>query len=209
MIRIVVVDDQPAVRESLAAALSSEPDLAVVGQFASADWVLEGMTRVQSDVVVVDVSVPGFKDTQLCAALRLRHPGLRMLALTSLPSESGMVWAFKAGVKGMVLRDSAPGVLRQAVRTVVRAGSYVDPRMASMLVALARKGGCSKGPQALTLQERRIAELLPGGLTNSQIGKQLGISDQTVKTHMSNLMRKLDARDRTQAAVIAQRESVG
>lgn len=208
MIRILVVDDHPVVREGLVSVLSDEPDFAVVGQVGTAEQALTEATRLVPDVAVLDIRLPGMNGTDACAALRQRHPRLRVVALTSFANESTMLAAFASGAKGFAVKESEPGVLREAVRTVMTGGTFVDPRVAGKLVALATKGRRAKGPHGLTLQEMRVADLLPRGLTNREIGRELGISEQTVKTHVRQVMRKLDARDRTQAAALAQREGL-
>lgn len=208
MIRVVVVDDHPVVREGLAAVLGDELDFEVVGQFESAEQALEEVEQLEPDVVMIDIRLPGMNGTDGCAALREKRPGLRVVALTSLANESTMLAAFTAGAKGFAVKESDPEVLRHAVRAVMKGGIYIDPRVAGRLVALATKGRRAKGPHGLTLMEMRVAELLPRGMTNHQIGRMLDISEQTVKTHMRNLMRKLGANDRAQAAVLAERAGI-
>jgi two-component system NarL family response regulator len=107
-----------------------------------------------------------------------------------------------------VLKESEPSVLRQAVRQVANGETYADPRIAAKLVAFATKGRRTKGPFDLTLQEMRVLEKLPKGLTNRQIGGELGISEDTVKTHLSNALRKIKAKDRAEAAAFAVREGL-
>lgn len=207
-IRIMVVDDHPVVREGVAAVLSDEPDFTVVGQLGTAEQALEELARNEPDVLVLDIRLPGMHGTEACELVTRRYPRVRVIALTSFANESTMLAAFAAGAKGFAVKESEPSVLRQAVRTVTSGGIYIDPRVAGKLVTLATKGRRAKGPHGLTLMEMRVADLLPKGLTNREIGRQLGISEQTVKTHLRNLMRKLGARDRTEAAALAQREGL-
>lgn len=207
-IRILVVDDHPVVREGVAAVLSDDPEFTVVGQVGTAEQALEELDRAEPEVVVLDIRLPGMNGTEACELITQRHPRVRVVALTSFANESTMLAAFAAGAKGFAVKESEPNVLRQAVRTVTSGGIYIDPRIAGKLVTLATKGRRAKGPHGLTLMEMRVADLLPKGLTNREIGRQLGISEQTVKTHLRNLMRKLGARDRTEAAALAQREGL-
>ena len=207
-VRIIVVDDHPVVREGVVAVLSDEPDFTVVSQFGTAEHALDELSRSEADVVVMDIRLPGMNGTDACELVTQRHPRVRVVALTSFANENTMLAAFAAGAKGFAVKESEPNVLRQAVRTVVTGGIYIDPRVAGKLVTLATKGRRAKGPHGLTLMEMRVADLLPKGLTNREIGQQLGISEQTVKTHLRNLMRKLGARDRTEAASLAQREGL-
>lgn len=208
MIRILVVDDHPVVREGLVSVLADDPEFAVVGQAGSAEEAIQEASRLEPDVAVLDVRLPGMNGTDACGLLHAKHPRLRVIALTSFPNESTILAAFAAGARGFAVKESEPSVLRQAVRTVVGNGTYIDPRVAGKLVHLATRGRRAKGPLGLTLQEMRVAELLPRGLSNREIGRQLEISEQTVKTHLRNVMRKLGARDRTEAAALAQRQGL-
>lgn len=207
-VRILVVDDHPVVREGVAAVLADDPDFTVVGQLGTAEAALEELARNEPDVLVLDIRLPGMNGTDACELVAQRHPRVKVVALTSFANENTMLAAFTAGAKGFAVKESEPSVLRQAVRTVSAGGIYIDPRIAGKLVMLATKGRRAKGPHGLTLMEMRVADLLPKGMTNREIGRQLGISEQTVKTHLRNLMRKLGARDRTEAAALAQREGL-
>lgn len=207
MIRILVVDDHPVVREGLIAILNG-PDLAVCGQAGDGGQALSEAARLRPDVVILDVRLPGTTGVEVCAELRERIPGTRVVMLTSFPNHGVVMSAFAAGACGFVLKESDPAVIRQAVRTVADGSTFADPKVAAKLVALATRGRRAKGPFDLTLQEMRVLELLPRGLTNNEIGERLGIGENTVKTHLRNVMRKLGARDRVEAAAIALREGL-
>jgi DNA-binding NarL/FixJ family response regulator len=119
-----------------------------------------------------------------------------------------MLRAFAAGAKGFLVKESDPEVLRQALRMVAAGNTFVDPQVAGKLVAVATKGRRARGPYGLTLQEMRVLELLPKGLSNREIGTELSVSVETVKTHVRNAMRKLQVGDRAEAAAIAIREGL-
>ncbi|HEX2195470.1 MAG TPA: response regulator transcription factor [Actinomycetota bacterium] len=208
MIRILVVDDHPVVREGLIAILGDDPGFVVCGQAGTAAEAVAEAARLRPDVVVLDVRLPGATGVEVCADLAGRVPSTRVVMLTSFPNDGVLMNAFAAGARGFVLKESEPAVIRQAVRTVADGATYADPKVAGKLVALATRGRRAKGPYDLTLQEMRVLELLPRGLTNQEIGDQLGIGENTVKTHLRNLMRKLGARDRVEAAAIALREGL-
>ncbi len=208
MIRILVVDDHPVVREGLVALLGDEPDFVVAGQATTAAEALTEAARLRPDVVVMDVRLPDRTGVEACADLARQVPAAHVVMLTSFPNDGVMMGSFAAGARGFVLKESQPAIIRQAVRTVSDGGTYADPRIAGKLVALATRGRRAKGPFDLTVQEMRVLELLPRGLTNREIGDRLGIGENTVKTHVRNLMRKLDARDRVEAAAIAMREGL-
>lgn len=208
MIRVLVVDDHPVVREGLIAILGDDPGLSVCGQAGTATEAVAEAMRLRPDVIVLDVRIPGATGVEVCADLAGRLPGARVVMLTSFPNDGVLMSSFAAGASGFVLKESEPSVIRQAVRAVAEGATYADPKVAGKLVALATKGHRAKGPFDLTLQEMRVLELLPRGLTNNEIGDQLGIGENTVKTHLRNLMRKLGARDRVEAAAIALREGL-
>lgn len=208
MIRILVVDDHPVVREGLIAILGDDPEFAVCGQAGTATEAVNEATRLRPDVVVLDVRLPGATGVEVCKDLSTTVPTARVVMLTSFPNDGVMMNAFAAGARGFVLKESDPAVIRQSVRTVAEGATFADPKVAGKLVALATRGRRAKGPFDLTLQEMRVLELLPRGLTNHEIGDRLGIGENTVKTHLRNLMRKLGARDRVEAAAIALREGL-
>jgi two-component system NarL family response regulator len=208
MIKLLLVDDHPLVREGLASVLAEEPDFQIVGEAGSGEQAIRETAHVHPDIVVLDVRMPGMDGIQACANLVKRHPGLRILMLTSHPDSATMLSSFEAGARGFVVKESEPGALRQAIRFVAEGGTFVDPRVAGKLVALATKGQPSKGPYGLSYQEMRVLKFLPRGYSNREIGTELGISEETVKTHVRNTLRKLGVPDRAKAAALAQREGL-
>lgn len=208
MIRILLVDDHPVVREGLAAILAAEPDFDVVGEAGTGEDAIRLAGETGPDVALVDVRLPGISGIETCERLIARDPHVRVVVLSSFPDNGAMVSAFSAGARAYVIKESDPAALRQAVRVVTEGDTYVDPRVAAKLVALATKGQRVRGPHGLSLQEMRVLELLPRGLTNREIGVQLRISEHTVKTHVKHAMQKLGARDRVEAAAVAMREGL-
>jgi DNA-binding NarL/FixJ family response regulator len=208
MIRILVVDDHPVVREGLMSIMSNEPDFVVVGEAGTGDEALQQAERLRPDVVLLDIRMPGMTGVEACEQLVKRRSDLHVILLTSLPNDGVMVAGFDAGARGFVLKGSSTATLRQAVRTVADGGTFADPKVAAKLVALASKKRTAKGPYGLTLQEMRVLELLPRGLGNRAIGEEMGVSEETVKTHVRNAIRKLGAKDRVEAAAIALREGL-
>jgi DNA-binding NarL/FixJ family response regulator len=209
MTRVVIVDDHPIVREGVTAALNADAALSVVGAAATATEAEAVVRELQPDVVVLDLRLgAGGGGPELCETLKQLSPRLRVVVLTSFPTESAMLASFAAGANGFLVKDSDINLLREAVHTVADGGTFVDPRVAAKLVNVATKGRRTKGPFGLTLQEMRVLAFLPRGLTNREIGVELGVSDETVKTHLRNAMLKLKVHDRTQAAVVALREGL-
>ena len=208
MIRILLVDDHPVVREGIAAVLSDEADFVVVGEVASGEQALNKLDSCDPDVVVLDYRLPGMNGTEACEAVLRRRPNARVVILTGFPNEATMLGAFNAGARAFVVKESDSVVLRQAIRTVMSGNTFIDPRAAGRLVQLATKGRRAKGPFGLTVQELRVVALLPKGFSNREIGEHLGVSEQTVKTHLHHALRKLNARDRAEAAAIATKEGL-
>jgi DNA-binding NarL/FixJ family response regulator len=208
MIRILLVDDHPIVREGLAAVLSDEPDFKIVGQAESGERALLETERLRPSLVVMDIRLLGMNGIDACASITRRHPYTRVIMLTSFPNEGSMSNSFAAGARGFVLKDSNAALLRKAIRTVADGGVFADPRLAAKALALESNGRRTKGPFGLTRQEMLIVERLPRGLTNAEIGTELGIAANTVKTHLGNAFKKLKARDRSEAAAIALREGL-
>ena len=209
MTRILVVDDHPVVREGVIAVLAGEPDFDVAGEATTPDEALRATRDLDPDIVVLDLRLGASGGgTELCTALRSMSPRVRVVVLTSYPTEATMLAAFEAGAGGFLVKDSDIDLLREAVRTVAGGGTFVDPRVAAKLVHVATKGRRTKGPFGLTLQEMRVLAALPRGLTNREIGLELGLSEETVKTHLRHAMSKLDVHDRTHAAAVAIREGL-
>lgn len=206
--RVIVVDDHPVVLDGLRVILEGEPGVEVVGCFRTAEGALEAVGRLRPQVAIVDVRLPGLTGPDACALLRRRRLGLRVVMLTSFPSEAAMVRALAQGADGFVVKESEPSLLRQAVRSVAAGGTFIDPRLAVKLVARVAKTGSARGPFGLTIQELRVLALLPGGLSNPEIARELGVAQSTVKTHMRHVLEKLHVRDRTEAAAVATREGL-
>ncbi|MHB8464923.1 MAG: response regulator [Acidimicrobiales bacterium] len=209
MIRVLLVDDHPVVREGVVAVLGDTAEFLVVGQAGSAEEALEIVRAgIAADVIILDVRLPGMNGIETCATLHDTDPHAQMVIFTSYPNDVTMIEAFSAGAHGFLAKESGAATLQQAVRAVARGETFVDPRLANKLVTMATRGRRARGPLGLTMQEMRVVELLPRGLTNTQIGKELGVTEQTVKTHLHNAMRKLRVRNRAQAAALAQREGL-
>lgn len=206
--RVLLVDDHPYMRQGVAFVLDADDDLEVVGDVASAEEAFRFVDREEPDVVIFDVELPGMDGIDACESLLHTHPRIRAIVLTRFTNESVMLRALSAGAKGFVIKESDPENLRFAVRSVAQRGTYVDPQVTGRLTALATQGRRAKGPFGLTVQEMRVVELLPKGITNHEIAEELCLSINTVKTHLRHAMAKMRVADRAAAAALAQREGL-
>lgn len=208
MKRVLLVDDHPVVREGVATVLAADDDLEVVDGVGTVQAALKVAKRLNPHAVVTDVQLPDGDGIDLCQALLVRQPRIRTVILTRFPNESVMLRAFSAGARGFLVKESDPDLVRQAIKIVVNGAMFVDPNVTSKLISLATKGRRAHGPFGLTLQQMRVLELLPRGLSNREIGAELGLKEETIKSHLSFAMRRLGAKDRTEAASIALREGL-
>lgn len=207
MIRVLVVDDHPVMREGMTVVLQADPDIAVVGHAATGEEAVREAQRTRPSVVMMDSQLPGITGHEACT--RMRELGLPLaVVMTATSPHEASVWnAFDAGATGFLLKESEPSVYREAVRVVASGESFIDPRALVKLTALSGNRR-ALGPFDLTIMEMRVVALLPRGLTNAEIGDRLGISEATVKTHVRGALKKLKARHRTEAVAIAMREGL-
>lgn len=208
MTRVFLVDDHPVVREGLVTILQAERDIEVVAEASSIEEAAALVAVARPDVAVLDYRLPGMTGVDGCAHLIATFPRVRVIVLTSFPNESVMLQAFSAGARGFLAKDSAPHVLRTAVRSVALGGTFVDPSLAGKLVADATRGRKAVGPFGLSRAERRVLELLGAGQPNQAIARELDVSVPTVKTHVQHVLKKLGVKDRHEAVVVARREGL-
>ena len=208
MVRILLVDDHEMVRDALAGVLSADPDIEVVAQADAAEGALEEMRKTPVDIVVLDVRLAGMSGIEASSLITKKYPEVGVLILTSYPDDQAMVSAFAAGALGFVNKGSSHSLLREAIRSVAKGGTFIDPTLGAQLVALATKGVEPRGPYGLTRQEMRVLSFMPRGFSNQEIAESLGLSKETVKTHVRGVLRKLEVNNRAQAAMIAVREGM-
>ena len=208
MTRLLVVDDHPVVREGVTAIFSTDPDLRVVGQAESGERAIAEAERLLPDIVLLDMRLPGMSGAETCKSLLSRFSHLGVIMLTSFPHAGTIVSAFTAGAKGFLLKESEPRVFREAVRAVSQGATYTDPKISAKMAAIVSRRRRAKGPFGLTQQEMRVVEMLPRGLTNKEIGEELGLTHNTIKTHMRHALQKLGAKDRAEAAATALRKGL-
>ncbi|MEV4002556.1 response regulator transcription factor [Actinomadura sp. NPDC049753] len=203
-IRVFLMDDHEVVRRGVAALLSAEDDIEIIGEAGTAAEALARIPAVRPDVAVLDVRLPDGDGVSVCRELRSQLPELACLMLTSFDDDDALFEAVMAGASGYVLKQIHGSDLVGAVRTVATGQSLLDPRStARMLERLRTRQEKSDPLKGLTEQERHILELIGEGLTNRQIGERLFLAEKTVKNYISNIFAKLGMSRRTQAAALA------
>jgi len=201
-IRVVLVDDHEVVRRGVADLLSIEDDIEVVGEASTFAEAVARVPALRADVAVLDVRLPDGNGVALCRELRSKMPDLRVLMLTSFSDDDALFDAILAGAAGYVLKQIRGDDLVDAVRTVGRGGSLLDPSVTAQVLERLRNPPTEDPRLAdLTGQERKILELIAEGLTNRQIGERMFLAEKTVKNYVSSLLSKLGLERRTQAAV--------
>ena len=214
-VRVLVVDDQRLIREGIASLLGIQEGVRVVGTAGDGREAIEQALALAPDVVLMDVRMPGTDGVQATALICRQLPACQVLMLTTFDDEDYIIKALHAGARGYLLKDIPPGDLAQAIR-LAHAGIYqLDPTVAGKLVGAlmrpettaahssAAPSGTASAPHLLTEREIEVLRFIALGATNREIAAQLMVSEGTVKNHISNILTRLDLRDRTQAALYA------
>jgi DNA-binding NarL/FixJ family response regulator len=203
---VLVVDDEALIRTGLRAIIEAEPDLTVVGEAADGAEVAPLVRRLRPDLVLMDVRMPGVDGIQATRHLVQTFPDPpKVLVVTTFENDDHVYDALRVGASGFLLKRARPAELVQAIRTVVAGESLLFPAAIRRLAA--RRAGPPTGGRLggaqLTEREAEVLALMARGLSNAEIAGQLTVSLQTVKTHVTNVLAKLQARDRTQAVIAA------
>ena len=205
-ITILVVDDHAVVREGLRAFLALQDGFEIVGEAADGDEAIEQAERLDPDVILMDLVMPGRDGVSAMQMLKQRASRSRVVVLTSFLEDDRLLPALEAGAAGYLLKNSQPAELARAVRAAHAGKAVIDPTVAARLVhALSDRPPVRDGAsfEQLTGREREVLALIAQGRSNKRIAFELGISEKTVKTHVGHVLAKLDVTDRTQAAVLA------
>lgn len=205
MTRVVVADDQPVVRIGFAAMIDAAPDLEVVGTAANGQELLDVVAAQQPDIAVVDVRMPVMDGIAATAQLSTRFPDTKVLILTTFDLDEYVFDALQAGASGFLLKDVTAERLVEGVRMVADGSMLLGPNVTRRLVAdfAVRPNTPVEELDKLTAREREVLLAVARGLSNAEIGAELFIAEQTVKSHITELLRKLDRRDRVQLVIVA------
>lgn len=203
MIRVLIVDDHAIVRTGLAQLLDTTDDLELAGATGDGDEAVSLAAELKPDVVLMDLSMPGTDGVTATARIVAQDPAAHVLVLTSFSDQARILDALQAGAEGYLLKHSEPEVILAGIREVVAGGSPLDPKAARVLLTNRR----SPGPEMkLTGREQEVLDMIADGLPNKLIARRMGISERTVKAHLTNVYQRLGVTDRTQAALWAQRQ---
>jgi DNA-binding NarL/FixJ family response regulator len=203
-VRVLLVDDHALVRAGLAALLDGSGTVRVVGQAADGREAVELVEACRPDVVLMDLSMPGMDGVAATRAVLGQHPGTAVVILTSFAEQPRVRGAIDAGAVGFLLKDSDPADLVAGVRSAARGEVPLDPRVTRALLPGAGTGNGER----LSPREREVLTLVGEGMANKQIARALGITERTVKVHLTSVFRQLGVADRTSAALWA-REHLG
>jgi DNA-binding NarL/FixJ family response regulator len=213
MVRVLIVDDQTVVREGLAAILSTEPEIQVVGLAANGQEALDLMDQARPQVVLMDLKMPGMNGVQATQRIHRDYPEIRVLVLTTYVADEWVFDAIRAGAAGYLMKDTRRGELIGAIKGTAEGKSYLDPAVAGRVMqqAVARpQSEAPAGPQmeALTERELQILRLLAKGYSNREIANEVHLARGTVRNYVSAVLQKLGVADRTQAAIEALRRGL-
>ncbi len=210
--KVLICDDQAIVRDGLELLLNLERDIEVVGLARDGAEALELVSQHEPDLVLMDLKMPGMNGIEATRQIRIHHPEIHVLVLTTYDDDEWIFDAIRAGAAGYILKDTPREEVIQAVRGTVAGKSYVDPAVAGKLlghVANRQTQPASTLTDKLTEREVDVLRLLARGLTNADIAAKLYLSEGTVRNHVSAIYTKLDVADRTQAAILALRHGLG
>jgi two-component system, NarL family, response regulator LiaR len=205
-IRVLIADDHAVVRQGLRTFLELQHDIEVVRDVADGEAAVLAVEDHAPDVILMDLVMPGVDGVEAIRRIRERRPQARVLVLSSFLDDERLFPAVRAGAAGYLLKDVQPQELVRAIRTVHRGEGLLHPAVAARLMEEFAEGSAGPPPDdTLTAREREVLALIARGLPNKLIARELGISEKTVKTHVSSILGKLGLTDRTQAALYAVR----
>ncbi len=203
--KILIADDHPVVRQGLRQMLAAEADLTVVGEAKNGNEVVELSRRIAWDVAVLDYNMPGRSGLELVKDLRHRFPGRAVLILSMYPEDRYAVRALKAGAAGYVTKDSAAEELVNAIRKVANGGKYVSPALAERLASALESGGGKLLHETLSDREYQVMWMIASGKTVRQIADSLCLSPNTVSTHRTRILRKMQMKNNAELMHYAMR----
>ena len=208
-IKIVIADDHPIVREGLATVLSMEEDLEVVGQAANGVEAVSLARDLCPDVILMDLQMPEMDGVQAIREIKAQSPEIGIIILTTYDTDEYIFSGIEAGARGYLLKDSSPAEVIEAIRTVHKGYSLIQPRVATRVLDRVSQQAHGTAPeQVLSARETEVVQLISTGAANKEIAAQLLIGESTVKTHVIHILNKLGVKGRTEAVVEAARRGI-
>jgi two-component system, NarL family, response regulator len=195
-VAVLIVDDHPAIRVGLTSMLETQTGIEVTAAVGSGPDALACLVVRSPDIILVDLRMAGMSGIELIRDVRLKHPNINLIALTSYGTDEDIYAAVRAGVRGFLLKDAARDELIDAIFAVQAGNCYFPPQIASRLADRLQRPSLSR-------RELEVLDLLSKGLTNNQIAKALFISGHTVRCHVASISEKLNVSDRTEAVTVA------
>jgi len=211
--RVLIADDDDLMRAGLAAVLSSDPSIEVVGEASTGQEAVEGARRLRPEVVLMDVRMPDLDGIAATAALAGSGSSSRVLILTTFEQDDYVFGGLRAGASGFLLKRTRPEELIAAVHTVAAGEALLSPSVTRRVIDRVAGDRPTVAPDAppveeLTPREREVLELIAQGLSNAEIAAELTVEESTVKTHVKRILMKLGLRDRVQAVIFAYQTGV-
>jgi DNA-binding NarL/FixJ family response regulator len=206
MIKVLIADDHPLVREALTQLLSGADDIDVVATAADGQEAVDMAHETSPDVVLMDLEMPQLNGIEATRALKATDSGARVVVLTTFSDRDRILGALDAGALGYLLKDAEPDDILRGVRAASRGDSPLAPRAAREMISDRAQGG---GRSDLSARELEVLALVAEGLPNKLIARRLEISEKTVKSHLTRVFSEIGVTDRTQAALWAQRHNIG
>lgn len=211
-IRILIADDQLITRQGLRTLLAATPGIEVIGEAANGAEVIELAANLQPDVILMDLKMPGINGIEATRRIHRTSPHIALLIVTMFADDTSVFPAIRAGASGYLLKDADQAELVRAIQTVAAGGVIFSPGIARRVLQYLAEPPSNAPPQAfdeLTPREHEILELIARGYRNAEIAEQLVLSPKTVSNHVSNVLLKLQAADRTQLMLLALEAGLG
>jgi DNA-binding NarL/FixJ family response regulator len=207
-IRVVVADDHPVVRDGLVAILGTQPDFEVVATAGNGVEVVDVVASLRPDVLLLDLEMPQMDGVEALKALRVRDISVRVIVFTAFDTDERILGAVQAGAEGYLLKGAPREELFEAIRIVNGGGSLLQPLVMSKLLRHISQQENVKAVEPLSPREREVLQLMARGLQNKEIAATLIISERTVKFHVSSILGKLGAGNRTEAVTMALQQGI-
>jgi DNA-binding NarL/FixJ family response regulator len=211
-LRVLIADDHPLFRHGLFALLNASPDFEVVGEATSGEEVVTMAAKLQPDVILMDIHMPGGNGIEATRRILHTSPNIRILIITMFEDDASVFTAMRAGARGYVLKDAQKDDMLAAIRAVGRGEAIFSPTIATRLIDFFAAPRPAVPPQAfpeLTEREREILDLIAKGHSNTEIATRLVLSPNTVRNYVSNVFSKLQVADRAQAIIRARESGLG